>query len=164
MSDDFETKMARLKEQAGVREDQEIAGLLGIGKAALSERKRRDSFPEDKLFALMSKRPELKIDATYVLTGSRDAAPMERALSEQLATFAGRLAAQGIDVAQASKVLADGIQQSVGVDSARKAHYQLLEAYLNGVDDRTLQLITDVVVRIARDAEVQAQGKRLGAG
>ena len=159
MENSFKMIALRLKQALQVETDREIAQALGMTQTAFNSRKIRDSFPEDKLFALMSKRPDLKIDATYVLTGNRDAAPVERALSEQLAAFAGRLSAQGIDVAQASKVLAEGIQQSVGVASARKAHYQLLEAYLNGVDDRTLQLITDVVVRIARDAEVQARSK-----
>lgn len=159
MKSDFGGALVRLKEQLGVSLDTEVAAALGMSREAFNSRKVRGRFPDDKLFALMSKRPELKIDATYVLTGNRDAAPVERALSEQLAAFAGRLAAQGVDVAAASKVLADGIQQSVGVAAGRKAHYQLLEAYLNGVDDATLQLITDVVVRIARDAEVQARSK-----
>jgi len=44
-------------------------GALGLSKAALADRKRKDSFPVDRLKALAHDRPELKIDVDYVLNG-----------------------------------------------------------------------------------------------
>lgn len=65
----FDWVLLRLKESLGIHEDQDVAALLGMTKAALSARKSRDSFPEDKLLALVAKRPDLNIDVAYVLTG-----------------------------------------------------------------------------------------------
>lgn len=59
----------RLKHYLRVSNDAEVAAALGISKTAFAERKRRGSFPDDKLFALAAKRPELKIDVNYVLKG-----------------------------------------------------------------------------------------------
>lgn len=69
----FESCLLRLKQTAKVTTDQEVAQMLGITKAALSDRKRRDSFPEDKLRALAHQRPEMGIDVDYVLTGTTEA-------------------------------------------------------------------------------------------
>lgn len=65
----FETKLLRLKQAVGLSEDQDVATLLGMTKAAMSARKKRDAFPEDKLYALQARRPELRLDVQYVLTG-----------------------------------------------------------------------------------------------
>lgn len=65
----FELQLLRLKTAVGVTGDQDIAALLGLSKAAFSDRKKRDAFPEDKLRALAATRPELGIDVNYVLTG-----------------------------------------------------------------------------------------------
>lgn len=65
----FSWALLRLKEALGIEEEQDIAALLGMSKAAFSARKARDSFPEDKLLALVAKRPDLNIDVAYVLTG-----------------------------------------------------------------------------------------------
>lgn len=69
MNASFEQKFLRLKEQVGLSKDMEIAQLLGMSKAALSERKRRGSFPMDKLHTLASKHPGINLD--YVLNGYR---------------------------------------------------------------------------------------------
>jgi transcriptional regulator with XRE-family HTH domain len=66
---DFDQKLLRLKQVLGLTEDQAVAAVLGLTKAAFSERKRRSAFPEDKVLALAARRPELNIDATYVFTG-----------------------------------------------------------------------------------------------
>lgn len=65
----FDASLLRLKQATKVTSDQEVAELLGMTKAALSDRKRRDAFPADKLRALAQQRPELGIDVDYVLTG-----------------------------------------------------------------------------------------------
>ena len=160
MEFDFSAALLRLKQQLGVQTDKEAAELLGMSQKGFNSRKVRGSFPEDKLFALVARRPDLQIDASYVLTGQRSAAlPVQSELSQGLAALLGGMALQGVDVQVASKVLAEHMQQGAKVASGRQAHYQLLQAYLGGVDDQTLQLITDVVVRIARDAAAQAQTK-----
>jgi transcriptional regulator with XRE-family HTH domain len=69
----FDSSLLRLKQIAEVTTDQEVAELLGMSKAALSDRKRRDSFPEDKVRALAQQRPELGIDVDYVITGTTEA-------------------------------------------------------------------------------------------
>lgn len=70
----FDAALLRLKGQIGMTEDQAVAGLLGLSKASFSDRKRRDSFPVDKLRALAQQRTDLNIDVDYVLTGVAQAA------------------------------------------------------------------------------------------
>lgn len=66
---DFEKSLLRLKQALQVSEDQAVAAALGLSKAALADRKRKDSFPVDRLKALAHDRPDLKIDVDYVLSG-----------------------------------------------------------------------------------------------
>lgn len=70
----FDAQIGRLKGALQIQEDQEVARLLGMGKAAFSARKVRGSFPEEKLRALAQQRPELNIDVDYVITGVAQAA------------------------------------------------------------------------------------------
>lgn len=65
-----EQALLRLKEQLVVATDKEVAELLGMGEKALNARKKRDAFPEDKLFAFVAKNPERNIDVAYVMTGT----------------------------------------------------------------------------------------------
>ena len=67
----FEPVLLRLKEQLGVSTDKEVASILGLGDKAFNARKKRDSFPEDKLLALHAKRPDLNLDIAYILIGER---------------------------------------------------------------------------------------------
>lgn len=69
----FGQAVLRLKQQVGEESDKAIGEVLGLSPPAFAGRKRRGSFPEDKLYALCAKRPELLIDAAYVLTGVRSA-------------------------------------------------------------------------------------------
>ena len=69
--DSFDVILFRLKEAVRIRTDKGIAELLGLSPTAFNERKKRGYFPEDKLLAAMIKRPDLKIDLDYVLTGRR---------------------------------------------------------------------------------------------
>lgn len=66
---DFEAALERLKDHLRLREDQEVAALLGLTKSNFSARKKRGSFPERELVELSMKRPELDLDIAFVLTG-----------------------------------------------------------------------------------------------
>jgi hypothetical protein len=70
----FERAALRLKEQAGVATDKDLSALLGMDVSAYNKRKTRGSFPIEKLHALATTRPDLKIDVAYVLTGITSAA------------------------------------------------------------------------------------------
>lgn len=65
----FDQQLMRLKSMLEVTGDQDVAALLDMSKAAFSDRKKRDSFPEEKLRALAHRRPDLPIDVDYVLKG-----------------------------------------------------------------------------------------------
>lgn len=68
----FDQQLLRLKQVLGLTEDQAVAATLGMSKAAFADRKRRDAFPVDKLKALATDRPELRLDVSYVLSGVND--------------------------------------------------------------------------------------------
>lgn len=65
----FAAQLLRLKQFLGVTKDHEVASALGMTKAAFSNRKQADSFPQEKLAELKKSRPDL--DVVYILTGSR---------------------------------------------------------------------------------------------
>ncbi len=65
----FEKILLRLKEQLNIQTDKGVAEILGLSQKAFISRKLRNSFPEEKLLALTVRRPDLKIDVDYVLTG-----------------------------------------------------------------------------------------------
>lgn len=67
----FLNALNRLKEALGVSKDKQVADALGLSDKALNARKTRDSFPEMEVVALIARRPELKLDVSYVLTGER---------------------------------------------------------------------------------------------
>ncbi|MBV8249112.1 MAG: hypothetical protein JO200_11755 [Comamonas sp.] len=65
----FEEATLRLKQQLRATQDKEIALMLGLSAQSWAGRKKRGSFPEKELRALMQQRPELGLDVDYVLTG-----------------------------------------------------------------------------------------------
>lgn len=65
----FEQALLRLKQQVGVQTDKDVAEMLGMTTTAFNARKKRDAFPEDKLLAMVARRPDLVVDPQYVLTG-----------------------------------------------------------------------------------------------
>ncbi len=67
----FEEMALRLKQQLRVVEDRNAAEALGLTADAWVKRKKRGSFPEKELRALVQMRPELGIDVEYVLTGQQ---------------------------------------------------------------------------------------------
>ena len=73
--DAFLMALLRLKVELKVHTDKAVAEALGMKKESFNSRKTRGSFPVDKLFALIGRRPDLKVDAHYVLTGMRAGAP-----------------------------------------------------------------------------------------
>lgn len=89
----FDAQLRRLKAALGVREDQEAAKALGMTKAALSLRKKRNAFPRDKLVALATSRPDLGIDATYVVSGIRPQPGRSTAAEEGVLRVLGALPA-----------------------------------------------------------------------
>ncbi|MBI4388938.1 MAG: helix-turn-helix domain-containing protein [Nitrospinae bacterium] len=62
----FETVLARIKEVKALRHDNEVATLLGLGKTAFAERKRRNSLPVDKLAVFCEKE---SINMNWILSG-----------------------------------------------------------------------------------------------
>lgn len=77
----FEEASLRLKQQIGVLQDKDLAEVLGFKSAAWVKRKARNAFPDAELYALAAKRPDLKIDVLYILTGISAYGQAEMALS-----------------------------------------------------------------------------------
>ena len=82
----FDKILLRLKESLSVQKDKDVAEVLGISPTAFNGRKKRGLFPEDKLLALVTKRPDLKIDVNYILTG-KPSGDMTRAEAKRLGIF-----------------------------------------------------------------------------
>lgn len=68
----FEEVTLRLKQQLKVTEDKEAAAVLGLSEGSWKMRKKRESFPEKELWALVAKQPDLKLDVGYILNGIKD--------------------------------------------------------------------------------------------
>jgi len=73
MATSFEQALLRFKNLLQVQSDKQVAEHLGMSPTAFNDRKKRDVFPDDKLWALASRRPDLNLDVVYILTGK----PME---------------------------------------------------------------------------------------
>lgn len=63
----FVRQLNRLKAVLGVVEDQHVAVVLGMSKAAFSARKMRGAFPTNHVKALAIDAPDLHLDVSYVL-------------------------------------------------------------------------------------------------
>jgi hypothetical protein len=85
--DSFSFQLDRLKQALGVKEDQEVASALGLSRAALSERKRRGSFPVDKLKVLAAQRPD-EVNVDFVLGAEPNQALVRAMLDVYLQTQA----------------------------------------------------------------------------
>lgn len=105
----FDAQLLRLKEALGVTQDQDVAAALGLTKQAFSIRRKRGSFPTDKVLALVSK---MGLDAALVLTG-RPSEPFD------LGSFESRVEALKQSTETAEKL---------GVPEARDALYQSRES------------------------------------
>jgi hypothetical protein len=121
----FSDSLARLKHQLRVSKDQEVAALLGIGKTAFSERKKRGSFPEREVIALSAARPDLGIDVAYVLTGMPSATHAAVGHVRTASDIAQRLGGTPQEQAQAAEALFNQMQpQPLASDEQ-----MLLDAY-----------------------------------
>lgn len=77
MEVEFGDALLRLKEQLRLHNDKDVALALGMTPTGFNSRKVRGSFPGDRVYALAAKRPDLRIDPDYVLTGQRGAVVVE---------------------------------------------------------------------------------------
>ena len=67
--DNFEIITLRLKQALQLKTDKQIAEALGLSQRAWVGRKKSGRFPEEELFALKGKSPELNLDVEYILHG-----------------------------------------------------------------------------------------------
>jgi hypothetical protein len=143
--------LLRLKEQLGVETDRDAATALGMTDKAFNARKLRGSFPEDKLFALAAKRPELGIDAQYVLTGHRTPGSAG-AKAAELARLASELEAATPDLqGRLAALAAQAIRQKT-VEERRAEQYDRLRLYCNAMDDERYELVHKLAECLARDS------------
>ena len=143
----FDEQLLRLKQVVKLAEDQDVAVLLGMSKAAFSDRKKRDAFPDDKLAALAVRRPELGIDVSYVLTGGT---LTERQRKMQAAARQATLAA-GLEPAQErlSLSLLNQADLQMAVNNASRAdNYAQITELLAGSSDETVALVLQLVARL----------------
>lgn len=93
MASAFEAALLRLKAALQVQTDKEVAAVLGMSPTALNDRKKRDSFPDDRVRSIAA---QLHFDADYVITGvsqaalemiqaARDGKPMKKVSAEDAA-------------------------------------------------------------------------------
>ena len=122
----FDQQLMRLKSLLGVTGDQDVAALLDMSKAAFSDRKKRDSFPEEKLRALAHRRPDLPIDVEYVLRGETARMRYERDHQGQPASIA--------------EVTSYGMQEALKPDEQL-----LLEAYRGLTTSARKALLADLL-------------------
>lgn len=126
--DFFDEAALRLKQQLKFTEDKQVAEMLGMTGNAWTMRKRRRSFPEVELYALAAKRPDLKINVEYVLTGRTPQSMTEQGRDDYLA---GRLTALEVMV-QALLLTHPRAQQ------AQEAFVQQMQAVEAGLADEAL--------------------------
>lgn len=133
----FSEQLARLKQSVGMYEDQQVAELLGLTKAAFSDRKRRGAFPVDKLRALAAGRPDLKVDVSYVLEGHQLPAHAFRAIAEhpEKTLHVGRRLTQvrhglGLTQPELAQLLGVDVSTLDGIEAGRRA---LTDEVLNGM-------------------------------
>ncbi len=153
----IDSQLVRLKEVLRVSEDQEVAEVLGMSKAAFSARKKRGSFPEKELRALAQQRPELGIDVEYVLTGGTLSAHERQAL-EGARAFTLALQLPEADKARllgrADAALLEQAQHNAQeVGTQRQADCALVQQLLKGCSDDSLALLLHMARRLyAADA------------
>lgn len=68
---DFIDIANRLKLVLGVSTDMELAEFLEIKPTAFAGRKKRNSFPTERLSMILQKHPHLDIDFDYVVNGAK---------------------------------------------------------------------------------------------
>ena len=151
----FEEATLRLKQQLRATQDKEIAAALGLSAQSWAGRKKRNSFPEKELRALVQQRPDLGLDVEYVLTGGRltqhqrEHLESSRALTLQLPMEAAekqRLIAQ----------LEEGFLRQATQNAARQSDYGKRIEALNTCSDDSVALVLQLVAKL-RAADMTAR-------
>jgi transcriptional regulator with XRE-family HTH domain len=146
-SDDFATKLLRLKEALRVESDKEVAELLGLKPSALNARKKRGSFPETDLLALIAKRPDLNIDATYVLSGKR----LEGKVRESFDRMYRSATQARLDRSHSEQLVleaTDAAKSYAAVSQRRRPEYEELLMLLNSCNDDDFGLVMQVATKV----------------
>lgn len=157
----FENILLRLKAELALAEDKEVAKILGMTPNAFTARKRRDVFPEEKLLALKSRRPDLNIDDTYILTGVRKNSP-GRSTAEL-----GRQLSKEQDggpegpLQQAYYSALSGLEE---VRERRQPQMDDMERMLDGCSEEDFQLVVAMVRRMHRASLYDHMRQRLKKG
>ena len=149
----FDSQLLRLKQALGITEDQDVANVLGMSKAAFSARKSRGAFPDDKLKALASDRPELRLDVKYVLSGVSD--ELERRLSavSTASRIAGKVEGKR-GRSEVQQAVFDALVGALTEDEQRLVHY------FRNSDDRGRALMLATGSTVARTDAAPAKNVR----
>lgn len=147
---EFDDVLLRLKERLGVPSDKGVAELLGMGEKALNARKRRGSFPVDKLKSLAADRPELRLDVKYVLTGVSD--ELERRLAA--ISISNKIAAPIADVQIRRAVQAGTFR--VLVESLSDDEQRLVHCY-RGADDQGKTVLLSTATLLAKTQSTKSK-------
>lgn len=134
----FEEKLQRLKRVLSLSQDQEIASALGMTKAALSERKRRNSFPDERVMGLLSQYPDL--DVGFILTGGSGAAGDRRQLRADLETAWRK---GGLEA------LLDAVNSDEIIRRTRLDRQHQLSALAAACSDQDLELLLRLAARLS---------------
>ena len=126
----FEDSLERLKKQLHLHKDQEIAAALGMSKSAFAERKKRDAFPDEKLWALAQNQPELNIDVLGVLTGISTKGHKEIALHNRASDLMHVNADDFESIKRSSKQMRDALRYA-----PLSSRESLLLAQFNNADE-----------------------------
>ena len=145
----FNSALSRLKEGLGLSKDKEIAEALGLSDKALNARKTRDSFPETEVLALSARRPELRLDVTYILTGER----VSETQRQQLAVLAAAIEKTGNS--ELAQQLANAHRTIGATQAQRKPIYKYHLKVLDICDDDDLDLVMRLAVRLASGKTVE---------
>lgn len=138
--EDFEKQLIRLKQALSLKEDQQIAEALGMTKASFSDRKKRGSFPSERVIGLKSKHPDL--DVFYVLTGDRSPHPNAEGLLVAVSSTLGE---------DAVNSLSEGHRKELALAKIAWAHPQLRTLIDSALwcDDDSLTLLVQLASHLA---------------
>lgn len=153
----FEEAALRLKQQLKATEDKQVAEALGMTGSAWTQRKKRNSFPEKELYALVAKRPDLGLDVDYVLTGITAAS---RGLNDAARGRVERASEAGLEF---EDLRAFAKAQGRGPGSARMAQLQTMLPKLRATEfEGVFELVQSIVgLREALEDAVHAGNKQL---
>lgn len=150
---EFPEQLRRFKQSTGLREDRDVAKILGLTKAALSARKVRGSFPVDKVKLLAADRPDLGLDVKYILTGI--SAELERRLK------AIRRSAKGIvpSVSEESARYGTQVGRDGDMEVALSSDERQLLHYFRQANSKARALLLASALAFAGDATVAPSRK-----